>query len=1822
MKFNLIRFLALALILSACLRDDELSVTETSLDNFSEIKPGEQITFTFSHPLKDEKLMDMYSLDSYYSLTPELYASESWKDMRTLAITPSRNISPGTKYQIKFNESMLEFYDSLKTLDKQVFEFTTVEFGVKTGLNQWRTNRVSPGDVLYQEVNFNYDVDVAELKQKIHFIVDSKEIPFSCLSSYYQRKVNFELKFEDALKFAGKDLKIVIDEGVSVYGDEWESEKKYELETKLPMLEDLEVSKVGIIAESNNKGIKLFFNQELVPSSVSKDKIKIDPELDFDFTIEKFGIFIKGKFGEGKSYEVTLDKSIKSIYNKTLAEDYSEIVTFEKPEPSIDFISKNDIYLAKSTSKNIGLSIIGIDRIKVDVYKIYENNLTHFFNKGIYSDYHYVNGDYQYYTRYLSSQYGDKISSESFDVSEMPGQGNAKVYTFDPSHDISKTGVYVIEVYDPKDSYSTKKSQMVAFSDLGIITKKSKENLYVFVNSLRTATPLANAKVGVISRKNQKYYNAVTNSQGMAVIKGYSTAGKIDVDPQFIYVTYGNDVNYLALDYKNRHSTYTQDVYVNSNNDYRAFFYGDRNLYRPGDTVVLAGIIRDKKLNTLANVPIIAEINTPNGSEYKKLKINLNEEGGFSKSIYMPANVPTGTYTIGYRLNNEVWLGNYSIKIEEFMPEQLRIHLRTDKENYNVKDSIKLGADVETLYGSVAADMSYELNYELMQKPIRFKGFEAYEFDLEIEKDKSDDDDDYAQKATKLRNDQYTGKTDKEGKIEHIYTMHNILEDNGIVSCNALLTVFDENGRPVYKGKNIDIYTQNIYFGLGNTDYYNRTDEAIDVPLTAVTKEGKFAAQSLAQVTLVRNVWHSVIVRSDNGRYRYTSQKESIVLEEKEVTIYDKNTKFTFTPREYGSYEVRIKAPDSKNYVVQSFYCYNWGAWGRTSENVKIDKEGSITIETDKKEYLLEDKCKVLFKAPFDGKMLVSIERDNVFTTKILEVKNKTASMIIDMYEDYLPNVYISAVLYRPVDSQALPITVAMGVKSINVRKALNKINMEIEAPEKIRSKRTQKIKVKTDKKNQDVMLTLAVVDEGILQISNYITPDPFKYFYSPMNLGVETFSMYKRLYPDLRLASSKSGAGEGFYSRAAAFDMMENPIANKRVKLLAYWSGILKSDANGEVEVPVYIPQFAGEVRIMAQAYRGKAFGVAEKPMKVADPIVINASIPRFLYPEDQFDMTVTIRNTELKESDCKIDISVSKNLELSGDKKATVKLEKSGQAKVTFPITAKHALSEELITVRAKAHGETFEHETYINIQSPSSLIQTSKYGSLKSNDAVELDLLDDFIPETHSAKVIISKSPLLEYMEDMYKLLGYPHGCAEQTISKAFPQLYFADLLPVSNIPDNKKSIKAAANNVNAAITKLTTLQTWGGGIKYWSSSSDASKWVSVYALHFLAEAQKAGYNVEYDMLHDLIEYVEKNVTSYTPISYRTYYDGKSYYKTYFPKETVYAYYVLAQLDRFNNSALNRIKDEMDELSTESKYLLAGAYSESGDTKTAKEILNNIEKIKDEGAETGGTYGSYIRNIALSLMVLLETDASNEFIPTLAKDLVEQMRDRNYLSTNEMAYAVMSLGKMSRKTFSGAADGIITFTGGNAKLGDKNFVQVDLKAKNAKIKSTGTSDLYYFYEAKGLTKSGNIEEVDSKLEVRRKYYDRDGKEIPSEFKVGQLVIVELKVKLENSSTYAKNLAITDMLPAGLELVNDRLLEDSPSFEWMKQDEAEYIDMRDDKINIFTSLTPNSPNKTFYYQCRAVTRGTYKQGVLSAQAMYDGTFRSYVRGEKIVVK
>jgi len=1797
----------LIILLASCTDKYEL---EFEIDNTdTKFSTNETIVFESSHEVKNDSLLGLWMDNTVLEFDPQIEGSIRWVTKNKLEFHPNELYRPETKYKILLKKEALSLFNELKSVSDEEIELETSEFELIKVIGQWkiRENNVNK-DILNLQLNFNREVNPVDVANNLELEIDGKKLESRLTTSSFSDEVVFELPLSDARKYKNKSIKIALKEGIQVNKVDWKTTKVLTSEYDIPSIDDLEVLDYKVGTSNGKSNIRLYLSQALDVNKFKKNQIEIDPKVDFEAEVTDYGILIKGDFEESTAYEVKLNENLESIYERTLGSEYVVDINFSQLEPSIDFTAKDMIYLSKNKSKNIGLSIVGLDSVKITITKIYENNLLSFFNRGKRSKYHYDGeGDWIDYYSYETDKYGDIVLEQTQSTKSLGSNGVVKVFNFRLDDKIDRQGLYVLTVASPS-KYWVQSSQLVSLSDLGLIVKKSKNDLYVFANSLSQTESLDDVSISIISSKNQIEQIKKTNSSGIAIFKDYNRNGIVEVEPAIIIAKRGDDINYLPLDGKFQVNDYEFDTRGTSSADYKSFFYGDRNIYRPGETVVLSGIIRDKDWKNISNVPISAKIYTPLGNVYKNIKITLNDESGFDSKVSFPTTALTGTYWAEYYLSGDIYLGRYSFKVEEFMPDRLRIKLSSSKSEYFNTDSLHITAQVNNLYGTVAGNRNYELSFSTRRKHLSFDKYKDYDFNVEVKNEIN------FENLDKV----ITGKTDKQGEITYRTQLFDIYKNNGILTSRANLTVFDENGRPVNKSIEYDILTQKVFYGIGDFDYYNNVNSNVVIPILAIDKYQKIQKEKKLSVQIIRYNWNSVLVKNENGNYTYKSQKEEKLVEEKEFTHHDKNTKFSFKPTVPGRYEIRLRGVGEINYTAKQFYCFDWGGWQQsTAGDFEIDKEGKITIETEKESYNLNDKCKILFKTPFDGKMLVTLERDGIYYNKYLNTNNKSASLEIDLEEEHIPNVYISAILFKKVDNGALPLTVAYGYKSIEVIKKSNKIEMEIIATEKSKSNISQRIKIKTNMRDKNIHLTLAAVDEGILQVTNYKTPDPYNFFYKQYGLDVNSYTMYPYLYPELKLSDGQSG-GDGAMEDIMV-DGRVNPLSNKRVKLLSYWSGILKSDRNGIVETTLEIPQFSGAVRLMAVAYKGKSFGSVDKEMKVVDPIVINSSVPRFLSPDDELDLVVTLSNTEGKSTTASVKIKLDDMITAIGDTEKKLQLGANEEKQIVFKVKSAKRIGNSIIKILVDGHGSKFKQETDITIRPISSLQKSSGSGLLKSGKTLNLDLISNYIPITNKSKVVISKSPLISQLNNLNYLLQYPHGCVEQTVSKVFPQLYFKDLLSLTDDSPTKASISIANDNINSAISKLSSFQRYDGGLSYWQGSNTSNKWGSIYAAHFLTEAKNAGFNVNQSMLNKLYGFLQYKCLEKLKETDK-FKNGDWVYV--YDRNIFYSLYVLSLAGKADKSSMNMYKAELESLSEDSKFLLASAYKLAGDENSFTHIMPEKYYEKDIESKTGGTFASTVRNMAISLLSLIEADSDDYRVMSLSDKLIKIVDNKHFLSTQERAFSFLALGKLASKKTNNLASGSIIFNDKVFELGNEKYIVEHFKNANVTLKSTGSEDLYYFWESSGLTTDGSYKNENSKLKVERNYFDRNGNKLDDRFSQGDLVIVELKVSLLNKVDIVNNIAITDLLPAGFEIDNPRLSSNNTNYKWMKANTPEYIDFRDDRINMFTSLGGYEPTKKFYYICRAVTRGKFNKGVISADAMYDGSYRSYHGGGKIIIE
>jgi len=1790
-------FVILIIGISACTIKENVKIIET---NFSEVIQEQQsLKFTFNQDLFPDSLLNQWDTIQYLVFEPPVQGKFKRISKNELLFSPSLKFLPSTDYKVSLTNNLLAFSPEDYGISTEEIKFHTLYLEMEYVNAFWAINRDNPNDIEVRlQVGFNQQVEPEDLKKLLTVSINGKSVEPTPVTLNPSHKIEFRIADPGVEPDKVIPVKIKIEKGLSCFNSDWLTTKRISNQVDLPPRDILMVREMIPHFESGEGAIIIRTSQPLGSANI-KNYITIDPELDFEAELLDDGIKLKGAFVEGNTYQIRVSGKIKGVFGNEMGDAYSQMVSFGKVDPYIAFTDKSGVYLTSKGSRNLGLKIVSIPDLKISVFKVYENNILHYLREGQSWDWMYRDGRYwDLYGYDFNQNFGQVIFTKEIRTVDLPKKGNLQLLNIDPAEigiNDSRTGMFVVMAESAEKNW-LRDVQLLSLSDIGMIVKTGTDDIHVFVNSIKDATPIQGVNVGFVSQNNQVVYNTTTNNEGIAVLRDVKSIIP-GFDIAMITAARADDFNFIVLD-QNRVEASRFDVggKIIGDSNYDVFIYGDRDIYRPGDSVFFNSIVRTPGWKVVDDMPVKLKVVQPDGRVFTSFKINLNSQGAAESAFYLPDACMTGMYSIEVYSGNDVLIGSSIIRVEEFMPDRIKVRVNTNATEYEPRSVVEVTVNVMNLFGPPAEDRNYELEQQISRKGFYPKGLEDYGFGIELIENR------YFESEIK------EGKTDSEGNAEVSFVVENY-QDIGILQGKIFTTVFDETGRPVNRINKFDIFTQDVFYGIKHFDYWLDTRKQVRFNFLAVDKQASILNNVPARVEIVHYTWESVLERSGNS-YVYRSEKRENLVFADDITIKGNLTNIDFTPLYSGSYEVRIMPEKGSNWVAQRFYAYGWGDTDYSS--FEISKEGETIIEADKEQYSPGDKAILLFKAPFNGKLLVTLERSNVLEHYYLDLNDKSASLSLKIKEDHLPNIYVSATAIRKTGMDDLPLTVAHGFKSLKVDKALNRLEVEIDAVEKSRSKTKQTIKINT---TPGAQVTIAVVDEGILQVTDYKTPDPYDYFYQKRALEVLPYDIYASLYPDLKANESSYAGGLG-----AELGKRINPLKSKRVKLMARWSGIRVADNNGVCIYEVDIPQFSGALRIMAVAYKDNKFAGLDKMMTVADPVVISTALPRFLSPGDLVTMPVTVTNTTNKSVEGKVLVKPDGPLVVIGEESQFLDLEKNSETSVVFTLEAQKRIGVAEVEVEMDAMKETFTEEIEIPVRPPTGLIKLSSAGSVKGKDTATFKVSTDFIPETVKSRLVLSKSPIVEFTKNLQYLLGYPYGCLEQTVSKAFPLIYYNELAEALEQQDVGIRYNPAFS-VNEAIKKIYSMQQYHGGLLYWPGGGSVSWWGSIFAAHFLYEAELSGYDVDQKVFEKLINYIKSEAKEKESEEY--FYRRPSGAMTTFKhtkREVAYSLFVMALVNQPNLSLMNYYKSNLELLTDDSRYLLAGAYRMIGDVESSEIVLP--EKFGENRAirSFGGSFSSYTRDMAISLYVLVKTDPENNQIPVLAKALSKDMKNRRWLSTQESVFSLMALGKIARSAAESNIEAAVEIDGEliGEFFGDKLVLDQDINNRNILIETRNEGMLYYFYEVEGISETGNVPETDNNLEVRKKFYNRFGQLLTTNnYNQNDLVVVKVSIRT-TLGRYIENVAITDILPACFEIENPRL---SPNREMQWIDDKstpEYMDVRDDRISFFT--TARSEWKHFYYMARVVSQGTYKMGPVSADAMYDGQYNS-VSGAAIII-
>jgi len=1800
----------------------EQAAAEAQTDG-DEIDPYANLVFTFDEKVVDEGQQNRWDTTRYVTFEPAVRGKFKWTGDRELTFSPLEPFRPSTVFKANLRPEALPSGKQKLSLNRAKFHTPYLDMSAPQVF--YGSSRRAAGTAeLRANLVFNYPVRPADVKSRLRVTQDGKPVAVEVNSAEPDRML--ALTFMQEVK-TGTPVQIDIAPGLRPATGTKPTEKALSAQAEVPDQSTLQVRELTGSLLNGQPVVTVLLNQPVQAQEV-QPMLKVTPAVAYSVEALESGFTLRGGFEVGKTYQISLAQGTRGLLGGTLGEAFSQAVSFGDERPSLSFTSTDKaMYLDALGNRNLGLRINQVAKVKVTIAKVYANNIQQLLrgeksygypgmdgedeDDGLSESNTDENGDYidRSFQYYDTENIGNVLSERTFSVDGLPKEAGLRLLNLslkELEFQGPMKGLYVVRVQDTEHQW-LQVSKLVAVTDVGLIVKQGATGTVVFANSIRTAEPMSGVTVNLVSSNNQVISTVTTDKSGVAAFDSAASMKRFKLG----MVTATKDADFSFLDLtKSRVETSRFEVGGLTSNaaHYQAFLYGDRNLYRPGDTVRTNTVIRTEDWkNPPSGLPMKIRLLLPTGKEYSSLQQKLSAAGSFESRFILPPTAMTGLYTLEVLTGNDVLLTSRQINVEEFVPDRLKVTVTAAPAVVKPGQDVAASITAMNLFGPPAADRKFEVEFSLKQKSFEPKGYPGYSFTInsgEKRKTTNEDGEESSESALTSRFEKTTreGSTDATGHGTAAYTVPDY-RDLGTLEGVAFATVFDETGRPVNRLATFDVQTQATMFGIQNLPDLISTRQPLNVKLLALTPAGK-PTTAQAQVKVVRLLWETVLERQ-GGRYVYNSQqREQTILSQ--TRSVGTETSFSFTPVYSGEYEVRISRPGASSYVTQRFYAYGYGD---TQANAfEVNNEGEVTIEADKGKYAPGETARLLLKSPFAGRILVTVERANVLDHFYVNTDGKAAEVKIDLKDEHVPNVYVTATAVRALNGTSrLPLTVARGFLPLTVEKEDSRLALAIAAPAASRSQMWQTVEISTAPRAN---VTLAVVDEGILQRTNYHTPDPHSYFYQKRALEVEAYDVYPFILPEL--GSSSSGGD------AADLARRTNPVPNRRVKLVAKWSGVLTADGDGKVRYKVRVPQFSGALRIMAVAYKDDAFSSAEHTMKVADPVVISTALPRFMSPGDTIDVPVTLTNTTNKLAPGTASITASGPLRLVGAASQSISLPPNAERRVMFQLVAPAGIGEGHITTLASAMGEKFTENIVIPVRPAASLEKRTGSGVITAGATVPLNLSTDFMPASLTSRLVVSRSPLVEFSKDLRYLLQYPYGCLEQTVSAAFPQLYYADLAATLQ---QKTGAAAKAQRYNPnyhvqeAIRKIESMQLYNGSLSYWPGGDYDNWWATAYAAHFLQEAQQAGFAVNKSVLDKTLKYLAFRLKKRETELYQ-YFDVNNLarQRTIASKEIAYSLYVLALAGRQDPVALNYYRANRDLLAEDSKFLLACTQSMLGNQRAFSQLLPN--KFGGERAAKRALDGSFyspIRDMGLVLDALVSTDPNNPQVPILARQLSRHLKNAYWLNTQERAFALLALGKMARRNANSTATATLILDGKPAgSFAGKDLTLRNVANRNVSIRTSGKGTLYYFWETEGISASGQVREEDSYLQVRREFLNRDGQPLGSPtFRQNDLVVVRLTLAAGDAAGTVKNVAITDLLPAGLEIENPRI---GPLRElsWATNASTpDYLDVRDDRINLFTTAT--STPKVFYYLCRAVSKGTFKLGPVNADAMYNAEYHSY---------
>lgn len=1809
----------------------------------------------------DQPMVDLNSelKNNPFSFSPSLKGKAYWVSNNTIEFVPEEGtLKPGTLYEGTFQ--LGDFIEVDKKLKEFNFSFRVQERNFTLQLESLPITVTQPDEInIKGEIRFSDVVKKEEVEKMLTASDGKKSYPVEVTATDNLTRYQFNIR---QIPREADDYPLTI----TANGNPAGIDRKQSEEVLIPAKDCFRFMSAERIEQPEN-GIEIVFSAPLSTTQDLKGLIEIPEVSSSIFQINENRVFIYFEANTQNKLTLNIHEGVKDSQGKALGTSHTISFSEVSLKPQVE-MSTSAAILPDSKNLIIPFRAVNLYAVDLSVIRIFENNVLMFMQtnslasanelrrsgrlvykktlwlaKDASKDIHHW-GDYSIDLAGLIHQEPGAIYrvilSFRQEYSAYPCGGNEnqnmKFADSNTSDGLTKVSGSVLSEEDEAiwntpeayyyynggtmdwsvyrwterdnpchPSYYMNSDRIAACnvfaSNLGMIVKRNSLNkLWIAVSNILDTKPIGKAQVTVYNFQLQPIGKGETNGDGFVEItpKGvpFIIVAESEKQKAYVRVVDGEEQSVSRFDVGGK------DI----QKGLKGFIYGERGVWRPGDTLHISFILEDREKRIPDKHPVALEIYNPRGQFYTKMISTQGMNGFYTFDVPTLATDPTGLWNAYIKVGGTTF--HKGLRIETIKPNRLKINLALPKTLQATDKDVYAPLTSTWLTGATASKLKAKIEMSLSKVNTQFKNYGQYIFNNP------------ATNFTTIKTDVFDGTLDAEGKASVTLKVPTATEAPGMLNATFTTRVFEPGG-------DASIYTQTIpfspftsYIGINLNQpkgKYIETDKDHVFDIVTVNTQGQLVNRTNLEYKIYRIGWSWWWENSGEsfGTYINNSSITPVASGNLQTRGGKASFKFRVDYPSWGRYLVYVKDKESGHATGGTVYI-DWPEWrGRSS---KTDPSGikMLAFSLNKDSYEIGETATAIIPAAAGGRALVSIENGStVLRQEWIEVSNGgDTKYTFKITPEMTPNVYLHISLLQPHAQTVNDLPIRMyGVVPVFVTNSQTVLQPQIQMPEVLRPETNFNVTV-SEKSGKPMTYTLAIVDDGLLDLTNFKTPDPWNDFYSREALGIRTWDMYDNVL------GASAGSYSSLFSTGGDATLKPADAKANRFKPVVKFIGPFYLGKGKSQTHTLKLPMYVGSVRAMVVAGQDGAYGNAEKTAFVRTPLMMLSTLPRVLSIQEEITVPVNIFAMENQVKNVTVSLQASGGgVQIVGANQQSLKFTQPGDQLVFFTLKTGSKTGKATIHLTANGGGQQTKETIEIDVRNPNPVVTLRNSQWIEAGQSKELSYNLSSSSANNQIKLEVSRIPSVDISRRFDFLYNYQHHCTEQLTSKALPLLFVAQFKTI-----DKTEAEKIKTNVQEAIRQIYGRQLPNGGFVYWPGNAVADEWISSYAGMFLTLAQEKGYAVHANVLNKW-----KRFQRAAAQNWRMPQEASGWQQWQSELQQAFRLYTLALAGVPEYGAMNRMKEQTG-LSIQAKWRLAAAYALTGKMKPAEELVYNVETTVNPYSSMNQIYGSSDRDEAMILETLILMNRERDALQQ-AKVVSKNLSQEDWFSTQSTAFALMAMGRLAEK-LSGTLDFVWSWNDKqqpavkSAKAVFEKEIATTPKSGTVSVKNQGKGALSVDLITRTQLLNDTLPAISDNLRMDIRYANLNGTPLSVNdiIQGTDFMAITSISNISGTSDYT-NLALTHIIPSGWEIYNERMV--APETENAAADGSgqsvskySYQDIRDDRVLTYFNLR-RGETKVFTVRLQATYAGNFILPAVQCEAMYDVNVQARSKAGRTIV-